>query len=310
MDTIVVSGNANIDYYYFVEYIPGPDEAVEAFNVTYTLGGAATNVCVALAKLGNRVRFLGYIGNDSDGELILKKLSTYKVDTSFIKKSSKPTGKVVIILDKDGQRAMIAIRGANRDLKPGVFDKSSLENSIHLHLSSTKPKYSEWLLGIAKDVGLTTSYDPGMTVASLGIEKLRSALRNVDVLFLNERELEALGGIGNVKKYMGNKQLVLKLGEMGSRLLPEDIYVPAFKVKVKDTTGAGDCFDAAFITCWLKGYEADLCLIFANAAAALKIQNLGAHSSPTLKEVFAFLKEKEKKEVVYRLRNMLDYLER
>lgn len=285
-----VAGNLNLDLYYIVEKIPRPDEAVEAEQHFSKPGGAACNISVALAKLGARVRLFGFVGNDEAGRRILDELRREGVDVMGVKAVDKPTGKVVVVVDKSGRRAMVALRGANLELKPGSLSSGELIGFDHLHLSSTKPGFSTWALGEAKKLGLTTSYDPGLTVASQGLEALQEALASTDVLFLNEREFAALGGEILVERFAG--LIVLKKGEKGSEAPQAGLRAEAFRVEAVDTTGAGDAFDAAFLVCWKLGFSIGECLLVANAAGALKATRVGAFSSPTLSELLVFLSER------------------
>ncbi|MGC8835385.1 MAG: carbohydrate kinase family protein [Infirmifilum sp.] len=283
-----VSGNASIDEYYLVDSIPRADEAQEAKDYFQRVGGAASNVAVAMAKLGVKVFFIGAVGGDKQGDFILDNFSREGVDTKWIVRSSKPTGRVIILLDSNGDRAMVALRGANTDLTPGFLNlEEALRGVEHVHLSSTKPEYTSWVFEIAKSKGVTTSYDPGMTIASKGFSYVRETLRKVDILFVNKREYETLG-----PEYLDsqfNGLLVLKEGSLGSRLPKLGIGVPAFKVHAVDTTGAGDAFNAAFLVAWKLGFSLEQCLLVANAAGALKATRVGAHSSPTLSELNEFL---------------------
>jgi ribokinase len=282
-----VAGNLNLDQYLLVERIPGPDEAVEVLEAFSQPGGAATNVAVALARLGARVRLLGFIGSDEAGSFLLQRLSALPLDLRYVRRVEKPTGRVYVVLDRSGRRAMLALRGANAELKPGFIGPEALAGVEHLHLSSTKPALTEWLLAEAKKAGLTTSYDPGSAVASEGFERLRAALSHVDVLLVNEREACMLG-LENLRQ--GFKGLlVVKRGPLGSEAPFEGVSAPAFEVNAVDTTGAGDAFNAAFLVCWKLGMELSECLLLANAAGALKASRYGAQSSPTLDELLSFL---------------------
>jgi len=294
-----VAGNLNLDLYFIVGRIPQPDEAVEAQQHFSRPGGAACNVSAALAKLGARVRLFGFVGSDEAGRSVLEGLRGMGVDVSGVKAVDKPTGTVVVLLDKLGRRAMVALRGANLELKPGSLSIEELSGFDHLHLSSTKPDFSAWVLSEAKRLGLTTSYDPGLTVAEQGLGALRGVLASTDVLFLNEREFTALGGDLLVERFAG--LIILKRGERGSEAPQAGLRAEAFRVEAVDTTGAGDSFDAAFLLCWKLGLPLEECLLVANAAGALKATRVGAYSSPTLSELLAFLRERGLGDLAQRL---------
>ncbi|MEZ0346030.1 MAG: carbohydrate kinase family protein [Infirmifilum sp.] len=283
-----VSGNASIDEYYLVDQIPKADEAQEAKDFFQRVGGAATNVAVAMARLGVSVCFIGVVGRDQQGEFIINSLEREGASTKWVLRSDKPTGRVLVLLDSQGNRAMVAVRGANLDLAPGIVQlETVLAEVSHLHLSSTKPEYSAWAFRHAKTRGLTTSYDPGMAIAAKGINYIKEVLEVTDVLLVNQREYQALGGETLQNYYHG--LLVVKEGEKGSRIPPLGLAVPAFHVNVSDTTGAGDAFNAAFLVCWKLGQPLEKCLLAANAAGAIKSTRVGAHASPTLKELNDFL---------------------
>jgi ribokinase len=95
----------------------------------------------------------------------------------------------------------------------------------------------------------------------------------------------------------GPEVVVITLGERGCLVVTENdqFRVPAFKIKVVDTTGAGDAFNAGFIVALHRKKKLKEAAQFANAVAALKCTKLGAQSSPTLKEVKAFLSRKPEK---------------
>ncbi len=296
-----VAGNLNLDQYLLVERIPGPDEAVEVHDTFSQPGGAATNVAVALAKLGAEVRLLGFIGLDDTGDLLLQRLSALSLDLRYVRRVGKPTGRVYVVLDRAGRRAMLALRGANTELKPGSIEPGALAGVEHIHLSSTKPAFTEWLLAEAKKAGLTTSYDPGSVVVSEGFERLREALSHVDVLLVNVREACMLGLENLRQEFRG--LLVVKRGPLGSEAPLEGVEAPAFEVSVVDTTGAGDAFNAAFLVCWKLGTKLGDCLLLANAAGAIKASRYGAQSSPTLDELLSFLSARGFEELAARVRD-------
>jgi ribokinase len=293
-----VSGNANIDIYYFVEKIPQPDEAVEALEIRTSLGGAATNIATGISKLGHYVRFIGFVGSDPEATEVLSELKKRGIDVAYVKSSSKQTGRVIVLLDKEGRRAMIAHRGANSELRPGAFNpEETLRGIDHLHLSSTSPEYSYWFFREAKKMSISTSWDPGMTICLRGFKSIENVLQYVDVLFLNERENEAL----KIDPASMEKPLIIiKRGSEGSEAPQYKIKAEAFRVKALDATGAGDAFDAAFLVAWKRKIGLKESLIIANAAGAIKVTRFGAHSSPTASELAEFL-EKNGREDLARL---------
>lgn len=293
--SVVCYGNANVDIIYYVPRIPKAEEEVEAETVEVFPGGSASNVAVAAAKLGLKARIVCCIGNDEWGNFILRNFASKRVDTSYVIRADKPTGRVIILVERGtGARAMVALRGANMELTSARVHAEQMKGLDHVHVSGGRLDMAEAALRLGKELGLSTSYDPGSVAVKYGYSKLAGVLKYVDVLLVNRREASALAetGAGSSLENLTCKVVVVKMGEEGSKAIMggEEVYAQAFKLRqVVDTTGAGDVFDAGFILGFLKGLELSECLTLANAAAALKIERRGAQSAPTLEEVKRFL---------------------
>lgn len=293
---VVAVGNCNVDLLVYVEEVPASGEQVEACFFEKRPGGAAANFAVAAAKLGAEAALLCCVGPDGEGEWLLRELEKQGVNTSLVHRAEAPTGFSVVLVDRRGERAMVAYRGANTFLSQAVGKLAGSLKASWVHAASIKPDVAEAALSAAKRIGAVASYDPGGAVARMGFERLASALKHVDVLFLNEKEAAALAGSGGGSELERVRELVrlvvVKRGARGSAAWFDGSFVeaPAFRVEVVDTTGAGDAFDAALayaLNARLELYEA---LLFANACAALKVSRRGAQSSPTLAEALEFLK--------------------
>jgi len=291
--SVVSFGNANVDIIYYVKSIPGPDEQTEAFNVEIYPGGSAANFAVALAVLGLKVYFVGRVGNDEYGEYLLKAYSKRGVIVDYVKVVKGVTGRVIVFVEiEEGKRAMVALRGVNHTLNPRDLDEV-LERAKHVHLSSVKTQISLEVFKQAKDRGLTTSYDPGGLVVKE--RNIGSVLSYVDVIFLNEKEANILEerGVGPATLLNSSNIVVIKRGREGAIAYTDSkkFSCPGFKVKVVDTTGAGDVFDAGFIYSWIKGAPIPECIRVGNGLAALKITKKGAQSLPCKEEILKFFEK-------------------
>ncbi|WP_342765536.1 carbohydrate kinase family protein [Vulcanisaeta sp. JCM 14467] len=111
--SVVLSmGNLNLDIYIKTDAIPRPDESVDAYETYMGGGGSAANFSVAVARLGLGSRFLGSVGNDQFGDMLIRELESEGVDTRFIKRvSHERTGTVVVIVGLDGSKRMIRYPG-------------------------------------------------------------------------------------------------------------------------------------------------------------------------------------------------------
>ncbi|ADY00314.1 PfkB domain protein [Vulcanisaeta moutnovskia 768-28] len=298
--TIVLSmGNLNLDIYVKTDAIPRPDESVDAYETYMGGGGSAANFSVAVARLGLGSRFLGSVGNDQFGDMLIKELESEGVDTKFIKRiSHEKTGTVIVIVGLDGSKRMIRYSGANLGLTPNDITNDVMNGVSHVHVALGRTEIIEVAKRIAKSMGLTVSVDGGTPLAKKGLDVIKDIMNDVDIWFMNSFEARELGHSENVVKAAENivsrvrvRELIVTLGPRGALLLRdgEVKYSDAFKVPPIDTTGAGDTFAAAYTVASVLDLDPIDKLVFANATASLKVTKRGARSSPKLNEVLDFL---------------------
>ncbi|MFZ8811283.1 MAG: carbohydrate kinase family protein [Pyrobaculum sp.] len=292
-------GNLNFDIYLKVSELPGPDENVEALDLYTGGGGSAANFAVAIARMGLGARFIGAVGEDPMGELSLRELKAEGVDVSFVKRiAGVRSGVVVVLVHPDGVKRMLSYRGANLGLTPADLAADKFQGVRHIHLATGRTELIARAREIAREVGATVSVDGGTALARKGLEIVKAVVDGVDVVFMNHVEAKMLAGshdhrvaVEKLSKELSVGELVITLGPRGAvafdgrRLL----HVDAFKLNAVDTTGAGDSFAAAYIAMFLRGMDLYEKLVFANAAAAIKVTRPGARSSPRRDEVVSFL---------------------
>jgi len=300
-----------MDIYVRINELPSHDEAVEAQEVYLGGGGSASNFAVALSRLGIKSRILGYVGNDMIGDIVLNELRAEGVDVGLVRRAGGgATGFVIVILGPGGVKRMIAHRGANLSLGVNDIDEASLAGSSHIHVALGRLDIIRRVSEVCKRLGMTLSLDGGSSLARQGLTEILDSIVNIDVWFMNRAEAQRLTGLVDVRSAAeklygraGVNELVITMGEEGSLLMTrgELFHEDAFDVEPIDTTGAGDTFAAAYITAKLLGLEPRYRLVFANAAAALKVTRRGARSSPSMKEVLGFLAERGRDDVVRRI---------
>jgi len=218
---------------------------------------------------------------------------------SFVKRiKGVRSGVVVVLVQPDGVKRMIAYRGANMGLSPDDINEESLGGVDHVHIASGRVELILKAKEVAKRLGKTVSVDGGTALARKGLEIVSKALSGVDVVLMNQVEAKMLASSADhraavdvVARSVNARELVITLGDRGAMAVSdgEFIYVDAFKLQPVDTTGAGDTFAAAYIAARLAGLSLYERLLFANAAASLKVTRPGARSSPRFEEVAEFL---------------------
>ncbi len=271
-----------------------------------SIGGQAGNCAAACASLELKTALICKTGNDMLSRWITSELQKSCVRcfaTTSEKEELQHPGITVSISFEDGSRSMLSDRGANLDLKEEDIDFELLRktrflmraghwNTAGLFTSNKKT------LSFAKSAGVYTGVDIGWS-AYLGWtasarQTVFDFLPSTDFLFVNEAEINGLRGEGREggREYelleKGCKNVIVHRGAKGSSWITKDfdINCPAFNVKPISPTGVGDVFNAGFIFAFLRGMEAEACLRFANACAAMHIskRRLG-NVFPTMKEV-------------------------
>ncbi len=300
-------GDCCIDLVFKVAKYPHEGEESQVLSFQESLGGSAANVAVALARLGIKSGFLGKIGKDYFGDLLFKAFLREGVDTSQVYFSnSKRTNIMVIVVGSTGERTIFAYRGAAVEHKPEEISKGYIRKLKLLHISGysflEKPQSeaAKKAVYVAKEESIPVSLDLGYFLAEKGPCETKKILKLVDILFPNKEELELISGESRVRKAAekvldwGVKVVVVKLGGEGAFLSTkkEHFYLPSLKVKVKDTTGAGDAFDAGFIFGYLEGYTLKESLKIANWCAAQNVQSIGARTGlPFRDQLNDFIRE-------------------
>jgi len=295
---LVAIGDINVDTIVIVPKLPESDEEIRVLSLSESIGGDAANVAVGFALLGGRSLLLGAIGEDLAGRKAVDFFVTKNVDTCrIISVPGSSTGRVISIVDADGQRRMLHWRGANAERLLTEEDLRVLKNSSVIYIADPLPStvrvLRDWYSSNALSVPLVM--DPGAGGVAGGMDFLGTLLQFTDILFLNRLEAQRLTGEENIMA-AGTALaklcplVVIKLGGNGSVAFWQGkyVYAPAFKVQPLDSTGCGDAFNAAFLFQWLQGQDLETALKWGNAAGATVVQKMGAQM-PTLDEVLSLL---------------------
>ena len=289
-------GALNVDKLYRVDKIAEIGEERYITGCVEALGGSAANTVVGLARLENSVGYIGKVGGDREGEVLLHSFVAEQVDTTgVIVASSERSGVVIGFVDRRGERTLYVDPGANDSLDLEEINGDYVNDARFLHLTSfvgEKPFEAQRKL-VQIHPEIRVSFDPGELYARRGLAALRPLLRRSFIVFPNEKELRLLTGKScedGAKRLIeeGVTIVAVKLGKRGCYVTDgkEKFQVEAFKVKVVDTTGAGDAFCAGFLHGILSGRDLYACGRIANFVASNKIKKPGARDGlPRLKDL-------------------------
>jgi sugar/nucleoside kinase (ribokinase family) len=286
--TVVVVGDVATDVVVVLEGDPAPGSDRPASIVTRG-GGAAANVAAHLARLGTAVELAGCVGDDPAGAGLAAELAAAGVRLALRTVTGVPTGTVVSLVEGDGQRSMLADRGANLELADG--DVAVPGAGGHLYVSGytlLDPRPRTAGLQALRDAvaaGCTVSVDPASTgpLARYGVDRWLADTAGATLLLPNAEEARLLTGCEDVEdaaRALAARYPVVtvKLGPDGALWASGDVLVhrPAHPTTVVDTTGAGDAFAAGFLASWLLHPEPETALAAGNRLAARAVSVVGA----------------------------------
>jgi ribokinase len=265
------------------------DEAV-IMEHEESCGGSAANTVVGLARLGCKVSFIGKVGADEEGRMLLESFREEGVDTTMIIHGRHGrSGTVMGFIDRKGQRALYIDPGVNDQIKPDELNTELAFQTKFLHLTSfvgEKPlRVQEKLLTVLPDRVLV-SFDPGVIYARLGLRKLKSIIKRAFVVMPNAIELRLLTGETDYRKGAesllthGVNLVAVKLGARGCYVTDgkEKHLIQGYAVRVVDTTGAGDAFNVGFLYGLIKKKTILNCGKIGNFVASKCIMRVGARA--------------------------------
>lgn len=275
-----------------VEKLPTVFEGTTACEYTKTaVGGGAINSAVAFSKFGVETDLLGRIGRDSLGIVVRRFLRRTPVRSRVIVDSERSTGSSLVLVSKTSQKTAIVSRGANDGIVKEDFNGVILQDYDMLLINGffqfpNVVKDLPKILARAKKLGVTVAFDTaGWDTTERWFEQIRPFAKYIDYFFPNDIQVKKLGGSDDIEVAANNllKEgvgcVVVKCGENGCivyRNGVEPLKTDGYKVAPIDTTGAGDCFDAAFLTCKADGKSDKYASRFANVAAAINCTHVGA----------------------------------
>jgi ribokinase len=298
MGRVVVAGSINMDVVATAERHPAVGETVEGKNVLYFPGGKGANQAVAAVKLGAATTLIGRLGADAFGAELRAFLAGQGIDLKLVRESADAHTGTAIITIANADNTIVVIPGANAmvsvdDVATATLAKGDVAISqFEIPLGAIAAFFAR-----ARAAGATTILNPAparpVGAALLGL---------VDILVLNETELGLLAGkalsdrdetgrfieAAKALQMREHQTICVTLGKRGVLALVggEALMVPGRAVMAVDTTGAGDCFVGALAAQLAQGTSLRDALSYANVAASICVQRMGAAPSmPTAAEV-------------------------
>ena len=302
MGRVVVAGSINMDVVATADRHPRVGETVAGKEVLYFPGGKGANQAVAAAKLGAPTTLIGRLGADTFGHELRSFLAAQSVDLSLVRKTAEAHTGTAIITLADADNTIVVVPGANGlvsadDVAAAEFAQGDVAVSqFEIPLPTIAAFFKR-----ARAAGATTILNPAPARAvDAGLLGL------VDILVLNETELGLLArtelrdtdeparfiDAAKSLRVSDHQMICVTLGKRGVLALldEEPVIVPGRDVTAVDTAGAGDCFVGALAAQLALGASIRDALGYANIAASICVQRMGAAPSmPTAAEVAAII---------------------
>ncbi|MGN1478877.1 MAG: carbohydrate kinase [Acutalibacteraceae bacterium] len=283
-------------------------------------GGAPANLAVAASLSGADAAFIGKVGDDSLGNMLINTLKSKNVDISgVIKDKHRPTTLAAVSLDADGERSFSFYRSgcADASMSADELDYDLIKSADILHFGSVslscEPSAAATVAAVkaAKESGAIISYDPNYrpllwNSESEAAAKMKEVLKFVDIVKVSEEELSILTDESDIRSgarkllKSGARLAVVTLGADGAYYMSatSDGFSKGYKTETVDTNGAGDTFFGAFLsrienfdTFLIDGKKIADALSFACAAAAYSVGKSGAiPAMPDCEQTLRFMK--------------------
>ena len=295
--SLICLGLSAFDITWTVESLPAGCGKTRAHELSEGGGGMAANAAVAAARLGARVLFWGRAGSDGAGRQMHDELAACGVDVAGFRLVDGARSSVSgVIVDSRGERAIVNFRGAHLPADPGWLPISAVDDADAVLADPRWPEGALRLFQAARRLGVRTVLDGDMAEAPV----FDALLPFVDCAVFSEPGLAGYAASApDIEARLrfamdrGCTLAAVTLGERGVVWLDDGGVhrLPAFAVKVVDTTGAGDVFHGALVfalgakACTPDAFE------FASAVAALKCMHAGGRQgAPDLHAVMTSLR--------------------
>jgi sugar/nucleoside kinase (ribokinase family) len=312
---VACMGDCNIDTSVPIKKLPIKGGCTHTDRICRGLGGTMLNVATALSKLGIDSVPLTFLGDDRDGDEVVKYLSENGIsDRGIVRCKDYMTGNTIALVEPDGEKYWIGIRERAADLHMSLEEsfRDICKEADALFISGTVinegMESRMTALELAKQChnqGVLVFLDPNLRVLGNklkqdAVEIFEKILPYVDVLIPNEGEVKMLGEDEDSRKaaekvlHQGVGKLWVKCGGRGSFYISETeyAYFAPKQISVVDTTGAGDSFTAAVIYCNMEQKTIEETGKFANEYAGYSVTKYGSIEAFPGRETIEIIRKK------------------
>ena len=285
---LICAGEAFEDLIFVgLDRLPELGEEVKTDRFTSTIGGGAVITAVMAARLGMKTTLISALSDNARA-----RLKHERVAITNLRKKGEPHA-ITAALSTGHDRAFVTYNGVNAQLEPRLAREMARLNragarrakaETHIHFCFYPHDCGQWTRIVSKlrTHGITTSWDFGWNEPLSNDRGLLELIDALDFVFVNEHEARLYTGETSLQAALPhwrkrNAITIVKIGEAGAVwLAPDrDIHVEAPRVKVVDTTGAGDAFNAGFLVAWLNGKSPEQCLRAGNRVGADSTRRAG-----------------------------------
>lgn len=296
---VVVIGSLNMDLVVRTPRLPKGGETLAGHTFTTAPGGKGANQAVAAARLGARVAMIGCVGADPYGDFLTRSLLQEGIDCQGVSVAAEvPTGIASILVDDQGQNAIVIVAGGNGELSAAHLQaQESVLDQAKLVIAQLEVPLATVGAALARAhaLGKTVILNPAPATGPLPAEWYA----HIDYLVPNESEASLLTGLpvdtleqaeaaARQLVAAGARQVLLTLGGQGLLQVSADgcQHHPATSVKAVDTTAAGDTFLGGFAAGLAEGLSVSEAIALGQQAAAIAVTRPGAQPSiPTRQEL-------------------------
>jgi sugar/nucleoside kinase (ribokinase family) len=282
---LLAYGDPNADHIYLADRVPLADEKLLGRKLGVFGGGTAANVACAAARLGLKVAAFGRVGADADGTMLLAENTKLGISNDHMTVTDHPTASAMIIVNAGGEKALVYAP------MPGIaFDETRFIQAAKVSRVVYAMPYDieefTAISQIARANGCLIAIDIEAAVAP-NRERLEALLKLSDIVFMNEP-----GFLATATEPL-TTDAIAKLLDFGPQLITvtraaegaisvscdEALTQCSFPTTLVDATGAGDCFNGAFLAAHISGQSLAETLRFACAAAAINVSAVGARTA-------------------------------